>query len=145
MKIINTGEKGWQKKLSTAMKNKETVIIQTTDKKFAEKLEANKIDTGFLKTVLFGSVSAGAGTATIMGVSGLAKVGALSFLAAAADPEPISKSILVGIGVALGIFGLGWLVYLIRKLVKNKYRFKFKAKIKTKAGVFCWEFEAEPA
>jgi hypothetical protein len=60
---------------------------------------------------------------------------------AMADPEPVSKTILISLCIVLGTVIGGLALYGIWCLFRNKYKFKSKVSF----GSTAWEFEAEPA
>lgn len=122
MKRIDTSEKDWQKKMEECMRKKEKFILITTDEKLAKSLEKNEINVGTLKLILFGSSS-------IAGLSGIAGLAGSTSLMAAADPEPITKAILVVVATICFLLGAYYVYKLVKKLLNKEYKFTLITKI----------------
>ena len=134
MVVIDTSKKGWQKQMEQCMREKKKFVIITKDKKLAESLAKNEIKVGALKLVLLGST-------TVAGLSGVAYVAAASSIAALADPEPLSKTVLVILSAACAAAGAYFVYRLTKMLLYKEYRFKIK--YKGNFGEFGGEIEIE--
>ena len=102
MTTIDTSKKGWQKKMSNLMKRKEKFTLITSDPELAKALEKGKFTNKILKLIIYGS-------ATVAGAGTIAAVGGGTAIVALADPEPVTKIVLMVICGVLILAGLYWL------------------------------------
>jgi hypothetical protein len=134
---IDTSQDKWQKKMAKTMKEGEPFSLATSDEKLAEALKKGKFNVGSLKLILLGSGVAGA----VAGLTGAAKISVGIALIAIADPEPVSKAVLVTIAVVTSAVGCGFVYKLIKMLYQNKYTFNIQ---KNHGSDKKWVFNAEP-
>jgi len=156
MEIIDTSKKGWQKQMDAAMKSGQQFTLHTQNKILAESLQKGDLNVGVMKLILFGAGAAGAGAAgagatgvamgaasgaTVVGLSGAAKLAAGSALFAMADPEPVTKIVLAIIATIAFILGCYFVYRLVKMLLQKKYKFTIR-----NSDVFGnkWEVVAEP-
>jgi hypothetical protein len=137
---IDTSEDKWQKKMAHAMKMKVQFKVVTSDEKLANALQKGKFNAGMLKLILFGGGAAGAGVA-VAGLTGAGKIVGALFIMGMADPEPISKAVLLIVSTSAAVLGCGFIYGLIRKLQKKKYIFNIR---KNQCSDKKWVFEAKP-
>jgi len=137
MKEIDTSKKNWQKEMSEAMEKNEKFILITDNEELAKGIVEKKLKMKTLKMILLGSAAGGAG---IAGLSGIAGIAATSSIVAVADPEPVSKTVMIVVSAICFAIGAGFLYLLIKMLMNNKY--KFKIVVSKVEGKF--KVEAEP-
>ena len=116
------------------MRKHETFEIQTQDKELAQALVKGDMNIKTLRAILFGTAAVGAtgsaATGGVVGVTGVAKLAAGSALAAAADPEPITKVILAVVAGICFIGGCIFLYFLVKRLIEKSYAFEIKGEDK---------------
>jgi len=162
-KEINTSKKGWQKQMAACMKAKEEFTLITDDPNLAKDLANGQTLNQTLKVILLGSSAVATGgvvTGTAVGMGTGAKVFALTGLAAAANPEPVSKTALIVLTGVLGVALLGTVAFMIWWLVQNKYEFYMEGEgsgrnrqgggkglkaLNEQAGKGKWKIYAKPA
>jgi hypothetical protein len=139
---IDTSQDKWQKKMAQTMKKGEQFRLATSDEKFAKALKKGKFNVGTVKLILFGGGVAGAGAgAAVASLAGAAKISGVMFIMGMADPEPISKTVLLVISIATSAIGCGFVYRLIRNLQENKYTFKIQENHSSDKK---WVFNANP-
>ena len=123
--IIDTSVKKWQTKVAICTKNNSKFLIKTFDNNLSNALVSQKITGKTLKLVTLGTGSSLliTGGAAVVGVTGITAAAVGASLSAIADPEPITKTILIVIALTLFSLG-GYRIYnFIKILVKKKYKF----------------------
>ena len=136
---IDTSKKNWQKQMAEKMKKKEEFVLLTSSEELAKDLESGKIKNRTLKLIFLGGGAAAAGG--IAGLSGTAGAAVTFGLAAAADPELVSKVTLAIIaGVCTVICG-GFIVLIVKMLKDKNYAFE----VEYKAGKWYCKATPQPA
>jgi Kef-type K+ transport system membrane component KefB len=80
-----------------------------------------------LKIMLLGSAASGAGVA---GLSGIAGIAATSSIIAVADPEPVSKTVMVVVSVIAFALGAFFVYLLVKMLIRKDYCFEIEVSAK---------------
>jgi hypothetical protein len=126
--VISTEQRGWQQKAARAMRQRQRFILETECPSFDPSDNSASALLAWLRGTPNGITSCHLPAA----------VGLVFLGAAALIPEPISRSVLAGLGL-LGLFSVGQVIF---SLIMSRYTYRWRVALNPDRRKYRWVGES---